>query len=152
MRRRGHSVAEECPLAVRAPVSDAVWTGLRRTVAEALILQDAAEHVLATLRDRPDPAVAARSCGRLTRRFAQLREGLPSGLDPELDEYTRAVEQVLDHHVLMLKTSVGLLAGATRSERLAERLDAVDGLGCPAERLEAIRFDILWRRAYVEQP
>jgi hypothetical protein len=137
---------------MRAAVSDAVWTGLRQTVAEALILQDAAELVLASLRDRPDPADAARSCGRLTRRFAELREALPSGLDPELDRYTGALEQVLDHHVLMLKTSVGLLAGAARSERLAERLDAVDGLGGPAERLEAIRFDILWRGAYARTP
>ena len=128
--------------------SDAVWTGLRRTVAEALILQDAAEAALIKLRERPDPAEAARSCGRLTRRFAELREALPAKSDPELDRYTEALEQVLDHHVLMLKTSVGLLAGAARSERLAERLDAVDGLGCAADRLEAIRFDILWRTAY----
>jgi hypothetical protein len=27
---------------------------------------------------------------------------------------------------------------------LAERLDAIDGLGSAADRLEAIRFDILW--------
>jgi hypothetical protein len=88
---------------------------------------------------------AARSCGRLTRRFAELREGLPSGFDPEIDLCTGALQQVLDHHILLLKTSLGFLAGAGRSERLAERLDAVDGLGHPARRLEAIRFDILWR-------
>ena len=75
----------------------------------------------------------------------QLREALPSGEDPEIDVCTGALEQVLDHHILTLKTSVGLLAGAARSERLAERLDAVDGLGSAARRLEAIRFDILWR-------
>jgi hypothetical protein len=133
-------------------VPEAVWGGLQRTVAEALILQDAAEDVLAWLHDRPDPAEAARSCGRLTRRFVQLREQLPAGGDPELDQYTGALEEVLDHHILMLKTSVGLLAGAARSERLSERLDAVDGLGFPAQRLEAIRFDILWRAALRTTP
>jgi hypothetical protein len=132
---------------LRSGSPESAWTALSRTVAEALILQDAAEELLATLRDRPDPADAARSCGRLTRRFVQLREALPSGEDPEIDLCTGALEQVLDHHILTLKTSVGLLAGAARSERLAERLDAVDGLGSAARRLEAIRFDILWRRS-----
>ena len=52
----------------------------------------------------------------------------------------------------MLKTSLGFLAGAARSERLAERLDAIDGLGRPAKRLEAIRFDILWRTSHGMSP
>src|SRR3954470_14607334 len=94
----------------RSPQS--AWTALSRTVAEALILQDAAEDLLVTLRDRPDPADAARSCGRLTRRFAELREELPSGRDPEIDLCTGALQQVLDHHILLLKTSLGFLAGA----------------------------------------
>jgi hypothetical protein len=130
---------------LRSQSPESAWTALRRTVAEALILQDAAEDLLATFHDRPEPAEAARSCGRITRRLVQLREALPSGDDPEVDVCTGALEQVLDHHILMLKTSVGLLSGAERSERLAERLDAVDGLGDAARRLEAIRFDILWR-------
>jgi hypothetical protein len=142
---RSTALAQDCPLGARPFTSEAAWSALRRTVAEALILQDAAEELLAAMRDRPDPADAARACGRLTRRFAELREELPSGRDPEIDLHIEALEQVLDHHVLLLKTSLGFLAGAARSERLAERLDAVDGLGCPARRLEAIRFDILWR-------
>src|SRR4051794_22213542 len=143
---RSTALAQDRPPGARSSSgSEAAWTALRRTVAEALILQDAAERLLVALRDRPDPADAARSCGRLTRRFAELREELPSGRDPEIDVCTGALEQVLDHHVLLLKTSLGFLAGAARSERLAERLDAVDGLGHPARRLEAIRFDILWR-------
>jgi hypothetical protein len=147
MRRRCQRPAE--PLGPSPPVPEAVWIGLQRTVAEALLLQDAAEQVLVALRERPDPAVAARDCGRLTRRFAELREALPAQRDPELTRLTDALEQVLDHHILMLKTSVGLLAGAARSERLSERLDAIDGLGCAADRLEALRFDLLWRGAYL---
>jgi hypothetical protein len=139
------TLTQDCSLGERPRTSEAAWAALRRTVAEALILQDAAEDLLVALRDRPDPADAARSCGRLTRRFSELREELPSGCDPDIDVYIGALEQVLDHHVLLLKTSLGFLAGAARSERLAERLDAVDGLGLPARRLEAIRFDILWR-------
>jgi hypothetical protein len=142
---RSIALTQDCPLGARPSTSEAAWTALRRTVAESLILQDAAEDLLVALRDRPDPADAARSCGRLTRRFAELREQLPSGRDPEIDLYIEALQQVLDHHILLLKTSLGFLAGAARSERLAERLDAVDGLGHPARRLEAIRFDILWR-------
>src|SRR5690349_9819493 len=144
-RSRTDGLTQDSPLGARPSTSEAAWAALRRTVAEALILQDAAEDLLATLHDRPDPADAARSCGRLTRRFAELREELPSGDDPEIDLCTRALQQVLDHHILLLKTSLGFLAGAARSERLAERLDAVDGLGHPARRLETIRFYILWR-------
>jgi len=135
---------QECSLGERPRTPEAAWAALRRMVAEALILQDAAEDLLAAMRGRPDPADAARSCGRLTSRFAELREALPSGCDPEIDLYIGALEQVFDHHVLLLKTTLGFLAGAARSERLAERLDAIDGLGRPAKRLEAIRFDILW--------
>jgi hypothetical protein len=144
---RSIAVIQDRPLGARPSSSEAAWAALRRTVAEALILQDAAEDLLVTLRDRPDPADAARSCGRLTRRFAELREELPWGRDPEIDLCTGALQQVLDHHILLLKTSLGFLAGAARSERLAERLDAVDGLGHPARRLEAIRSYILWRSA-----
>jgi hypothetical protein len=141
---RSTALTQDCPLGAGPSNSEAAWSSLRRTVAEALILQDAAEDLLVAMRARPDPADAARACGRLTRRFAELREELPSG-DPEIDLYTGALQQVFDHHVLLLKTSLGFLAGAERSERLAERLDAVDGLGRPARRLEAIRFDILWQ-------
>ena len=149
---RSIALTQGCPPGARPSTSEAAWAALRRTVAEALILQDAAEDLLVALRDRPDPADAARSCGRLTRRFAELREELPSGRDSEIDLCTGALQQVLDHHILLLKTSLGFLSGAARSERLAERLDAVDGLGHPARRLEAIRFDILWRTSHGMSP
>jgi hypothetical protein len=116
---------------------------LRRMVAEALILQDAAEELLVGLRDRPDPAEVAPACGRITRRFAELRDELPAGGDPMLELYARALMQILDHHILLLKISLGFLAGVARCERLAERLDAVDGLGAPGQRLEQIRREIL---------
>ncbi len=123
------------------------WAALRRAVAEAVIHQDAAEELLADLRLRPDPADLARPCGRLKGRFVELREALPAGADPELARVTSALGQVLDHHVLLLKTSLGLLAGAQRCPALDERLDDVDGLGAQGRRLEAIRADLLRRAA-----
>ena len=138
-------VTDDCPGPATTAASDAAWATLRRLVAEALILQDAAEELLINLRNRPDPADVARPCGRLNGRFVELREAMPSCGDPEMDRYTRALRQILDHHVLLLKTSLGFLAGEARSERLAERLDAIDGLGPPARRLEAIRAEILRR-------
>jgi hypothetical protein len=133
------------PVPAATSASDAAWAALRRLLAEALILQDAAEELLLGLRARPDVAEVARPCGRLKGRFAELRDAMPCCGDPEMDRYTAALRQILDHHVLLLKTSLGFLAGEARSERLGERLDTIDGLGAPARRLEAIRAEILRR-------
>jgi hypothetical protein len=124
---------------------EAAWAALRRLVAEALILQDAAEELLLSLRNRPDPADVARPAGRLNSRFVELREAMPSCGDPEMDRYTTALRQILDHHMLLLKTSLGFLAGEARCALLGERLDTMDGLGAPALRLEAIRAQIILR-------
>ena len=128
---------------------DAAWAALRRLVAEALILQDAAEELLVGLRERPEPAAVARPCRRLNGRFVELRQALPSCGDPELDGYAEALRQIFDHHMLMLKTSLGFLAAEARCELLSPRLDALDGLGFPARRLEAIRAELLRRPAAV---
>ena len=110
-----------------------------------MILQDAGEELLNGFRHRPDPADVAAPCGRLMTRFIELREDLPVSADPELTRCTFAVGQILDHHVLLLRTSLDLLAGAERSDLLDERLDDIDGLGPPARRLDAVREEILQR-------
>jgi|SRR3954454_23051029 hypothetical protein len=136
----------ERPAALAAMAAfDGEWAALRRLVAEAVILQDAAEDLLLSLRDRPDPSEVARPCSRLKIRFVELREALPSCDDPDMNRYTTALRQIFDHHVLLLKTSMGLLAGAARCERLDERLDDIDGLGFPGRRLEHIRAELLRR-------
>jgi len=84
---RSTALTQDCPRGARPFTSKAAWSALRRTVAEALILQAAAEDLLV-----PDPADAARACGRLARRFAELREDLPSGRDPEIDLYLGALD------------------------------------------------------------
>jgi len=124
---------------------EAEWASLRVLVAEALILQDAAEDLLMGLRARPESSIVARPCGRINGRFVELREALPSCGDPEMDRHTRALRQIFDHHVLLLKPSLGFLAGEARSERLPARLGSIEGLGAPARRLESIRSEILSR-------
>jgi hypothetical protein len=140
-----HVLAQDCPPRAPTPASDDAWAALRRLLAEALILQDSAEELVINLRKRPDPADVARPCGRLNGRFVQMRDAMPPCGDPEMDRYTAELRQILDHHILFLKTSLGFLAGEGRCELLAERLDALDGLGGPAQRLEAIRAEILLR-------
>ncbi|MEA2290097.1 MAG: hypothetical protein QOD55_2094 [Solirubrobacteraceae bacterium] len=121
------------------------WTALRRIVAEALILQDAAEERLIELRDERNLAEVAPPCGDLIGRFVGLREALPSCGDPVMDRHTAALRAILDHHVLMLDSSLALLAAEWRSARLGEQLDRIDGLGAPARRLESVRAEILSR-------
>ena len=133
---------DDRPVAGPPRATAADWALLRRIVAEAVLLQDDAEELLIGLRRRPDPSEVARPCGRLKCRFAELRTELPEGADPELERFTAAVRQVLDHHLLMLHTSVGLLSAGQRNDRLDARLDDIDGLGNPARRLDALRREL----------
>ena len=114
-------------------------------VAEALILQDRAEELLVELRDERDLARVAPPCGSLIGRFVELCEALPSCGDPVMDRHTAVLRTILDHHVLMLDSSLALLAAEWRSERLGEQLDRIDGLGAPARRLEMVRAEIVSR-------
>jgi hypothetical protein len=119
------------------------WAALRRIVAEAVILQDEAEALLDELRDHRDLAAIAPPCGRLMVRFGALGHALPSCGDPVMDRHTAVLRTILDHHVLMLNSCRALLASEWRSQRLAEQLDRIDGLGPPARRLERVREEIL---------
>jgi hypothetical protein len=119
------------------------WRVLRRIVAEALILQDAAEELLLELRDGRNLGAVAPPCGTIMARLGALGRALPVCGDPVIDGHTRALRTILDHHVLMLNSARALLAAEWRSERLTEQLDRIDGLGPPARRLERIREEIL---------
>jgi hypothetical protein len=131
-----------CPPARR----EADWASLRLLLAEAVILQDSAVELLERVQERPDPADLALPYGRLKRRFAELREeALRPSRDPALDRYNDALREIFDHHELLLKMSLTLLAGAEHSEALDARLDCGDGLGNPGRRLEAIRAEVLAR-------
>jgi hypothetical protein len=116
---------------------------LMRTAAEALILQDEAEQLLREVRDRGQLVVLAPRGGRLTSRFCALSASLPVSRDPLVRRYATRLREVLDHHALMISTSLDLLAVAWRSQRLEDELDRIVGLGAPARRLEDLRMDLL---------
>jgi hypothetical protein len=116
---------------------------LMRIAAEAVILQDEAEEVLREVRGRGPLAALAPRGGRLTSRFLRLAAALPASRDPLIEQYSSRLREVLDHHALMLSTSLDLLAVAWRSERLEDELDRISGLGRPARWLEDIRMDLL---------
>jgi hypothetical protein len=106
---------------------------LLRIVAEAVVLQDKAVELLADIRTREPLAELAPRGGPLVRRFCELRDRLPESDDRELRRITEVVGPVLDHHALMLSSSLDMLAVDWRSERIVE-----EGLGAPAERLDGI--------------
>ena len=116
---------------------------LRAIAAEAVIHQDAAEELLADIRDRRPLAELAPRGGPLTSRFVALRRDLPAPADAELRRHAEALGEVLDHHAYMLAASLDLLAVDWRSERMVERLEGLDGLGAPAQRLERVREELL---------
>ena len=53
---------------------------------------------------------------------------------------------VLDHHALMLSSSLDMLAVDWRSERIVEELERITGLGAPAQRLDRIREELVDQR------
>ena len=77
--------------------------------------------------------------GYLSRMIAAL----PASRDPLVRDYSERLREILDHHALMLSSSLDLLAVAWRSERLEDELDHIVGLGRPARRLEDLRMDLL---------
>lgn len=129
--------------AARRRVQEDAWRRLRRILAEAVILQDAADELLETFHDRPALGEVAPACGRLKGRFVELAEHLPTSDDPVLAEYAALVRSILDHHVYILKASVDLLVAGPASTRLSEELDTIVGLGAAARMLDAIRTDVL---------
>jgi hypothetical protein len=116
---------------------------LRRIAAEAVILQDDAEALLQEIRAREPLAELAPRGGRLTSRFVTLATALPRSSDPCVRRIAARLQEVLDHHALMLSASLDLLAVSWRSERLEDEVDRIAGLGRPARWLEDIRLELL---------
>jgi hypothetical protein len=135
-------VEDEADEARRAAARVAAWKLLRRIVAEAVIRQDEAEDLLADIRDREPLAALAPRGGQLVSRFVALRNDLPDFDDAALRRHVSVLEKVFDHHALMLTSSLDLLAVDWRSERMVEELEKIDGLGAPAQWLEAVRAEL----------
>ena len=116
---------------------------LRRIVAEAVVLQDQAVDLLADIRDREPLAEMASRGGPLSRRFFELRRQLPSPVDGELARQCDTAGVVLDHHGTVIAYALEMLAAAWRSQAIVAQLERLDGLGGPAERLDALYSELM---------
>ena len=121
---------------------------MRRIAAEALIVQDEAEAVLAMIaRSEPLGRVAPQG-GPLVRRFFALDDELPPPIDcRELDDrrIRDALHTILTHHAMQVATALDFLAVSWRSERLADQTSRISGLGEPAEILEDLYHELVAR-------
>jgi hypothetical protein len=114
-------------------------TAMRRIAAEAVILQDEAEAVVRGARAREGLGFLAPRGGPLVRRFFGLRDSLPKACEsPADEELRRQLDAILHHHALAVWVALDLLACEWRSERIADQLDALDGLGEPAVQLDQL--------------
>ena len=128
------------------PPADEAWRELHEIVAEAVIWQDKAEELLVDISHREPLAELAPRGGPLIRHFCELRRRLPVSNDPGIRRITDVLGPVLDHHALMLSSSLDMLAVDWRSERIVEELERIAGLGAPAQRLDRIREELVDQR------
>ena len=115
---------------------------LLRVVAEAVVLQDAAEALLADIRDREPLAVLAPRGGPLATRFFELRQALPAPVDAETARWCEIASTVLDHHGMLIVTALQMLSMDWRSAAIVEQIERLDGLGAPADRLDAVYAEL----------
>jgi hypothetical protein len=140
-RRRNHepTAAPPCPTSRPEPSQEDPLRTLLRVTSEALILQDDADAVLAGVRSRQHMGVLAPRAGPLVRRFFALRDVLPPRYDdPDAERWRALLDSILHHHALLLSMALDLLAYEWRSERIAEQVDALDGMGAPGRWLEEL--------------
>ena len=110
---------------------------LRRIAAEAVILQDEAESVIAGIRARQGLGYLAPRGGPVVRRFFALRERLPARcVDPADQRLRELLDVTCHHHAMALATALEFSAVEWRSPEIARQIDAMDGLGPPARRLD----------------
>jgi len=140
-RRRNQELtaASPCPPSRPDPIQEDPRRTLLRVTSEALILQDDADAVLAGVRNRQHMGVLAPRAGPLVRRFFALRDMLPQRYDdPDAERWRALLDSILHHHALLLSMALDLLAYEWRSERIAEQVDALDGMGAPGRWLEEL--------------
>jgi hypothetical protein len=115
---------------------------LLRVVSEAVVLQDKAADLLLDIRDREPLAELAPRGGPLATRFFELRRELPPPADAEMARRCETVSTVLDHHGTLIITALQMLSMDWRSPAIVEQLERLDGLGAPAERLDAVYAEL----------
>ena len=146
----GEKLGAAAPGVPLAPVGDGGSTVARptpraqllRIVAEAVVLQDKAAELLVDIRNREPLGEVAPRGGPLMRRFFQLRGQLPRPANREMARQCETVSVVLDHHGMLIASALELLAVDWRSPAVVEQLELLDGLGAPAERLDAVYAEL----------
>ena len=116
---------------------------LLRIAAEALILQDEAEAVLAAVGRREHLGIVAPRGGPLVYRFFALRdrladERLAGEIQPQLTRLANMLDTILYHHAMQVSTALDFLAVEWRSPEMAHQVANITGLGAPAELLEGV--------------
>jgi hypothetical protein len=119
-------------------------------VVEAVVLQDAAEAVLAAVGRGEHLGLVAPRGGPLVRRFFALRDALPQSGGPWLQAQVRMLDTILLHHAMQVSTSMEFLATAGRSDQLARITGSYGSLGRPAELLEQVYAELRARRGTAE--
>lgn len=123
----------------RAQAGRTARAQLRLVAAEALICSDQAGEVVRDIRARVPLGHVAPRGGPLVRRFFGLRDELPTRCaDPAEQQLRDRLDVILHHHAMLVSLAMDLLAYEWRSPALAAQVDALDGMGTPAQELEQI--------------
>jgi hypothetical protein len=115
---------------------------LLRIVAEAVVLQDKAAELMDRIRDREPLADLAPRGGPLATRFFELRRLLPPPADLQMARQCAAVSVVLDHHGMLITMALQMLSMDWSSPAIVDQLERLDGLGAPAQRLDAVYAEL----------
>ena len=120
---------------------------LARIAAEALILQDEAEAVLAAVGRREHLGIVAPRGGPLVYRFFALRDRLrdeqaAGTAPPHVTRLANMLDTILYHHAMQVATALDFLAVEWRSPEMAHQVAAINGLGAPAELLEGVYHEL----------
>ncbi len=115
---------------------------LLRIADEALALQREGEEVMAEIRDEGPLGDLAVRGGPLISRFVALRRELPPCPAGRLASAREILDMVLANHAMALHAALDLLAVSWRSERMADELHRLEGLGRPAIWLVTIRDEL----------
>jgi hypothetical protein len=115
--------------------------------AEALILQDEAEAVLAAVGRREHLGILAPRGGPLVYRFFALRDRLQEEqsakqAQPQVTRLANKLDTILYHHAMQVATALDFLAVEWRSPEMAHQVAAITGLGAPAELLEDVYHEL----------
>jgi hypothetical protein len=147
IRLRRHFAQERVELIDGRLDRDLDLAVLARIAAEALILQDEAEAVLAAVSRREHLGIVAPRGGPLVYRFFALRDWLRDERSAgrsqlQVTRLADMLDTILYHHAMQVATALDFLVVEWRSPEMAQQVAAINGLGAPAELLEVVYHDL----------